>query len=278
MQDKYAGDLGDFGKLGLLRWLVGIHPATANDGKILLSLGILWYLASPHVDRGSSKGDGKHVRYLSYEMPNRFSECDEVLFSALKSIGLNEEERRSFSKMGSGIGALEAADIWYRNKTKFFAKSCDDYGQPLSQEARKEWFLEGCKAVTNCDLVFVDPDNGLMEDQLSEASVSAKHVLLSEIKELWNAGHSLVIYHTPNRKIKGVTHNQQIREWSCRLQKMLPNCSLWGGRYGRGSSRAFFVLAHKKHHDVLKVRLEEFRKSQWVTNNHWDRDSFPHSV
>ena len=38
MQNRYAGDVGDFGKYGLLRTLCREPP--------LLSLGVVWYLVS----------------------------------------------------------------------------------------------------------------------------------------------------------------------------------------------------------------------------------------
>lgn len=40
MQDRYAGDVGDFGKFGLLRHLCGV---TAQDGQPNLRPGIIWY-------------------------------------------------------------------------------------------------------------------------------------------------------------------------------------------------------------------------------------------
>jgi len=55
MQDRYAGDLGDFLKLGLLRWLV----APSFDAPPH-RLGVVWYLAPNE----SHNADGKHVAYL----------------------------------------------------------------------------------------------------------------------------------------------------------------------------------------------------------------------
>ena len=54
MQDRYAGDLGDFLKLGLLRYLVA-----ATDGRPALRLGVVWY----RVPDEAHNADGKHVAY-----------------------------------------------------------------------------------------------------------------------------------------------------------------------------------------------------------------------
>ena len=54
MQDRYAGDVGDFGKFGLLRTLCELNAPQ-------LKLGIVWYL----VPEESHNEDGKHTKYLN---------------------------------------------------------------------------------------------------------------------------------------------------------------------------------------------------------------------
>jgi len=55
VQDRYAGDVGDFGKYGLLR-------ALCKDD---LSLGVVWYL----VPDEEGTGDGGHVGVLGQDVP-----------------------------------------------------------------------------------------------------------------------------------------------------------------------------------------------------------------
>ena len=62
MQDRYAGDIGDFVKLGLLRAL--------SPGR---KLGIAWY-RFPDEDHN---GDGRHVGYL--DRPEAYSSFDPEL-------------------------------------------------------------------------------------------------------------------------------------------------------------------------------------------------------
>ena len=52
MQDRYAGDLGDFLTFGLLRWLV---PSSGP-----LRLGVVWYRTLDE----AHNADGKHIAYL----------------------------------------------------------------------------------------------------------------------------------------------------------------------------------------------------------------------
>ena len=65
MQNSYAGDIGDFGKLGLLRML-------QSEG---LSVGVNWYLTPDE----SHNSDGRYVQYLR---KNSYRDCDDSLWDA----------------------------------------------------------------------------------------------------------------------------------------------------------------------------------------------------
>ena len=67
MQNKYAGDIGDFGKFGLLRYLL-----KGTD----LSLAVNWYLFPDE-----NNNDGKHTHYLKKD---KFEQFDSDLFHPLK--------------------------------------------------------------------------------------------------------------------------------------------------------------------------------------------------
>ena len=73
MQDRYAGDIGDYVKIALLRHL-------ATD----LKLGVAWYL---HPDEGHNE-DGKHTSFLADA--GKWRHPDPSLFDALKMIVADE--------------------------------------------------------------------------------------------------------------------------------------------------------------------------------------------
>jgi hypothetical protein len=54
VQDRYAGDLGDYLKLRLLRWLA--PPGALASPR----LGVVWYSTADE----THNDDGKHVAYL----------------------------------------------------------------------------------------------------------------------------------------------------------------------------------------------------------------------
>jgi hypothetical protein len=68
MQDIYAFDVGDFGKLGLLRQI-------CVSGK--LRLAVLWW----KTDLGTVGADGKHVDYLQ---DRSFRDCDPQLWEQMR--------------------------------------------------------------------------------------------------------------------------------------------------------------------------------------------------
>ena len=62
MQDRYAGDIGDYGKFGMLR-------ALASEG---LSVGVNWYLVETS-QQEASVNDGQKL------IPERLTSCDPAL-------------------------------------------------------------------------------------------------------------------------------------------------------------------------------------------------------
>ena len=77
VQHHFVGDVGDFGKYGLLRALTGTWPVAEPR----LSLGVVWYLPA---DATGSAADGQKLSYLS--QPNRFRSCDPRLYDALGAV------------------------------------------------------------------------------------------------------------------------------------------------------------------------------------------------
>ena len=72
MKNQYVGDIGDYGKYGLLRFL-------ANHG---ICIGVNWYLTE-----NDESSDGKFTDYLKdKESPDRL--CDPELFDTLRKIVL----------------------------------------------------------------------------------------------------------------------------------------------------------------------------------------------
>ena len=207
MQDRYAGDVGDFGKLGLLRHLCG---ATAQDSHPCLKPGVIWYKSIPGT-RENAQNHGKFIRFLdeSDENNRRFKACDGDLYEALKHV----------VDTGRSIDALQ----------RVLAGQCPDFrsGVPLLPGAvygskgvchgkkkstcpRADWFQTAFEATAECDLVFLDPDNGIECTNLRPTQgKSRKYVFRCEVGKLMERGQSVVVYHHTGFKVPA---EEQVRQ------------------------------------------------------------------
>ena len=100
MQDRYVGDVGDFGKYGLLRSLCREDEHGAE-----LRLGVLWYRFDG--DDSAAANDGRHTDYLF--APSRHErflrQCDPDLFERMLHLVKNN---RSIAAVEAN-GVLPAA-------------------------------------------------------------------------------------------------------------------------------------------------------------------------
>ena len=86
MQDRYVGDVGDFGKYGLLRYLTGQREAPSTSD-MPMRLGVVWYLYPDE----SHNADGKYTGYLDDTLSNhaRFRACDPDLYDTMRRLVKN---------------------------------------------------------------------------------------------------------------------------------------------------------------------------------------------
>ncbi len=227
MQDRYVGDIGDFAKYGLLR-AIGHEKC----------LGVAWYL---HPDSGPS-GDGRYTHYL--ERPDDWRNLDCELFNSLKKI-VDLEQRSVEAVQESGI----------LGNAKFAGEKLCIENVPIRSRRRwrQRWFKRVLEKLSGCDLVFADPDNGIVsEDKFRPTQKrSAKSISVSEAKDLAK-GRTAVIYHHNTRRKGG--HCKEIMD----CMNELPGCTrAWYWR--RWSNRTFFIINPDKE---MKCRLEEF-ESCW---------------
>ena len=223
MQDRYTGDIGDFVKYGLLRAIRGRKR-----------LGVAWYL---HPDDGPD-GNGQHVDYLRQDV--RWRRLDSELFDCLK---------RMVDAGDRSVGAVQAAGVL--GGTAFAAEPLDIGRVPVRDRERwrREWFERVRSRLSDCDIVFADPDNGLFPDDRFRPThrESAKRMRLAEATAL-AAGRAAVIYHHNTRRQGG--HAQEIRWW----MDQLPGCTS-AFYWRRWSNRTFFIV---NADDEIECGLQRF--------------------
>jgi hypothetical protein len=231
MQDIYAFDVGDYGKLGLLRHLM------AHD----LSLGVMWW----KTELGSPGLDGKHLTYLQ---DRAYRQCDPELWDAMSAC------------VSEGLRSIDALESLFPEETSFFADVI-----PADSNRRLLWFDKSLVSTRNADVVFCDPDNGIA---FTGTSRSQRHVSLSELQKLYGAGHSLVVYHHLNRSC---SHGQQIDAGGrVLMDSVTDGTPVWTAHFRRGTSRVYFVLPQRKHLDAMRMAMQQLSASPWCDHGHFN--------
>ena len=250
MQDRYAGDVGDFGKFSLLRTL-----SEAIDSR----LGVVWYRFPDE----SHNGDGRHVDYINKP---QYSACDKELVMHLSKVVYGERS----------VAHLEQLNI-LPNDTVYFSEILDFHliypTQTKTDKAerrigRLRWLADAVKAVEKSKIIFVDPDNGL--EVKSTPNIyqmkSGKYTYISELQSLFNGKDICVIYHHLNRNEK---HEVQIHNRAQQLKSSIPGIErVFALRFWPYSPRAFFICASADSSSSIKNIIKDYYSG--ACNFGWD--------
>jgi len=247
MQDRYVGDIGDFGKYGLLRSL-------AAD----LSLGVVWYL----VPDESHTNDGKDIRYLQPTLKNltTFRDCDTDLYDMLG--GIVRDSARSVKSVHER-GVLPAGTVSYDDRLTY--QGMPGIG-PDAKDARlahrRLWVGRALAATPDCKIVFLDPDNGIeCRTTQRHEKRGPKYVYFDDVQAYLTRGQSVVIYHHFNY---GSTPISQTHTLFARLnERLVGHQQMSALRYHRGSTRAFVVIPTPDHAPSLTRGVQRFMASPW---------------
>ena len=256
MQDRFVGDIGDFGKYGLLRALTGLWDWERGGplpDRERLSLGVVWYRNK--VLHGGVN-EGQNVGYL-FDPQNApiYSNLDPKLYVCLKEIVCSRRSVDGIEK--AGILAETAGDAYYYS----------DF--VLAGHSDREKWLDGVKkwkdvVIDNTKgehIIFLDPDTGLaslrMERGVKEGKIfSTKHVYFEEILPFIN--QTLVFYQHHARKPED--RGRQIQQWSTAAQEFPES-----PRILTACQRAFtiLILPAARHAELIDKRLGKMLDGPW---------------
>jgi hypothetical protein len=153
MNDRFVGDIGDFGKYGLLRWFCLPHANQTSP----LSLSINWYYTKAVSDRP--------IRAMfQYLQSHSYKSLDPALFTALKSL------RFSGGKFNENVTLtdLRQCTIFPPN-TRHYDREVPEIMRNLARShierckydtARCKWHVDGISELGGSSVVFLDPDDG----------------------------------------------------------------------------------------------------------------------
>jgi hypothetical protein len=257
MQNRFFGDVGDFGKYGLLRILSGM-----TSGAPMLKLGIVWYL----IPDETHNADGKFISYL-LRKDGFFRDCDEQLYDELRSLLFDETGQ--IIAANRNVSSAETSGILHEG-TLFYSQPLA-YPENLSTSnrstLRKEWFAPALIKVASADVVFVDPDNGIECPTYKRISKKGpKYVFWDDLDAFVERGQSVIVYHHHNRD---GTHPQQVERILGKMRsRWTAGATISAATFKRGTNRSYFIVAAPQHNLLLNQRLEKMRSGLW--SRHFD--------
>jgi hypothetical protein len=229
MQNRYAGDIGDFGKLGLLNNLTNSQ----------LCIGVNWYL-SP--DENHNADGGK----TDYSTDTRFNGCDDLLRNSLKKIVKGQRCVSALEAMNLVPNAIYYHEVLYSPSRTF---------------SRRDWHTKALEVLSGADIVFLDPDNGVLVKSVSTGSAkSNKYVFRNEIEDYFSAGKSVIIYNHRSREQESV----YLRRFSWMNEdSIIKDANITGVTFRRGTVRDYIFVMQPSHTSKIMGCLDNLLQSQW---------------
>lgn len=230
MQNRYTGDIGDYAKLGLLR-------ALQSAG---LTIGVNWYL----VPDESHNADGSYTKYPSLR------KCDEELWDRLKTI-VDSGQRK--------VSKLETDSIL---KAVFFSQTLD-FAQKKKSERnaiRADWHTAALKALEHLNVIFVDPDNGLLVPSVAGTDKENKFVTTDELEAYYRQGSTVIYYQHKARRQNAFYADQHL---ALLRRPEFKSATGLGLKFSKTSQRYFFFLVQPEHQQIIRKTLHLFMASPW---------------
>ena len=231
MKNQYVGDIGDYGKYGLLRFL------SAKGVK----LGINWYLTN---NDGST--DGKHTSYLEKASLRYY---DPELFDALKQINSFPEKS---VKMIENAGIIPDA--------LFYSELLDtsSHEQKSREILRQLWFNNSTLLLKDAELIFADPDNGMTLTKGAIHKDSEKYILPEEIKSYYNSGHNVFFYcHKGRRKWEAW------EQYKTAIKDYIRDARVFVLTHHKGTQRSYIFVIHPDDYQKYARILAQFERTPW---------------
>ena len=230
MKNQYLGDIGDYGKYGLLRFL-------AKKG---VKIGVNWYL--------TEKEDcfGKAREYIKRE--DEFRPYDPKLFELMKAV-----------QSGRNVARVKELDIIPGAKYFDEPLTTDDLPAKERKAARDRWHGRALAALFGTQLVFADPDVGTLRDPKLVSRKGAEHyALTSELAGYYRRGQDVVYYcHRARRR------EEAWNEKKAEMKKLLPDAALFVLTYRRGMQRSYIFAVHPEHADEYRRLIDGFLATAW---------------
>lgn len=231
MKNQYVGDIGDYGKYGLLRYL-------SKNG---VYIGVNWYLTKNDI----IIKDGNIRDYLNNEAESVY---DSEVYQLLKTIPSRDIRHIENSEI------IQNAVYYHRelNLENVAPRKKNDY--------RTQWHKAAMESLKNVSLVFADPDNGSTNDKNGTIKNGEKYITISELEDYYKRGQNVVYYCHKARRSQDAWQSKMVE-----LKKVCPDARIIVLTFHRGTQRSYIFGIHPKQYNEYKLLIEKFLQTNWGT-------------
>jgi hypothetical protein len=244
MHTHSVGELEDYFKYGLLR-------IVAYSG---LKLGIQAY----NIQNNGEKEiyNSRYTRYLGN--PHKYKACDPELFETIKALLRKNEEKDCFIQRIARSHLFPAETVFYTDPLTFLEMS------PVYRaQHRQGWFTYGVAHLQHCDLIYLDPDQGLEVKSINPylSITGPRYATLDEVKAFLDRQQSLVIHQKVARKSVADTIDDCIEKirnstgYADAIDTIL---------FKAGSPHLFFIIPAQRHKFEVEQALNAYKASPWM--------------
>ena len=222
MKNQYVGDIGDYGKYSLLRY-IALHG---------IQIGINCYLTD---NDGST--DGKFTKYVEKDSEGNY---DQDVFAVMRSIVIQNERSQRTVQMIQDANLI--SEVLY-----FDEKVNSDKVIPMERAwDRRVWFERSTSVLKDADLIFADPDNGINYRKTARNKGCEKYVLPEEIALYYYDGKDVVFYCHKGRRI-----DEAWKRMILRIKESVCDAKLFVLTFHRGLSVLIYLLCIRKEQSSM---------------------------
>ena len=234
MKNQYVGDIGDYGKYGLLRFL-------AQQG---IAIGVNWYLTE-----NDKTGQGGDNSYLDRE---KDAKIDPAVFRTLESIVHNYGPKEKTVRMIQDAVLIPNA-VYYDDELKLQNRAPED-----RMMERRFWYNRSILQLRSAELIFADPDNGISYRVTARSKTGEKYIFPEEVAGYYYRGKDVVFYCHKGRR--------GLDAWEKVLQDVtafIPQASVFELSFRGGPARSYIFVIHPEHEQHYQPILQEFCAGSW---------------
>ena len=200
-----------------------------------IKVGINWYLTE-----NDGSNDGKFIQYLN---KNDLRWYNPDVFDLLKKIAYKKNKNvQDIQKSRLLKGAVYYDELLYSK------------GTTVERAGRRSgWFDKSVDILKETELIFMDPDNGLMEKNDPSALKSLKYVMPDEVERYFTEGHNVVYYCQKGRR--------SLNEWMNYITLMfdrIPSAKPAVLSFHKGTYRAYVFLIHEESYVKYRKIINGF--------------------